>query len=105
MNPIDFRNETFDGLRARLCGARAAVLHAWRGCGPGTTRDIAARTGLSLLTFRPRTTELLQMGLLTLAETQDAKGEGVYRARSDSEWLAWLAAQRHAAADPQLQLM
>jgi hypothetical protein len=61
---------------------RLAVLNAFRIHGPGTTREMARKSGLELLTFRPRTTELLELGLVELVDGVD--GEGIYRAVGES---------------------
>lgn len=90
MTAIDIRNENWDTIRARVCGMRLCVLEAWRAHGPGTTAAIAARAGISLLTFRPRTTELLQLGFLrlkgqvTFSAAGNATHEGVYEALDDA---------------------
>lgn len=94
MKPIDFRNATFDELKSRLAGGRAAVLTAWLRHGPGTTAVIAARAQISILSFRPRTTELLQLGFIGLAEEQRYRGQAIYRARTDAEVATWLADKR-----------
>ena len=85
MNPVDYRNDTWKSIQDRLSGLRALVYDAWHRHGPGTTREVAARSGIDILTFRPRTTELYQLGLVELAEDPGAighdipGGEGVYR--------------------------
>lgn len=89
MQPQDFRNATFDSLRSSLNESRADVLSAWGRIGPGTTREVSNRSGIDILTFRPRTTDLFQMGLLKLAPEQPHKGEGVYVVASREEWDAW----------------
>jgi hypothetical protein len=92
MKPVDFRNETFDQISQRLDENRARVHRAWLALGPGTTREVAALAGIDLLTFRPRTTELYQIGLL---EVIDKDGhQGVYRARTLAEWEGWCEQQR-----------
>lgn len=83
MNSIDFRNETFESLQSRLTGLRLMILDAWRAHGRMTTRELAARAGLDLLTVRPRTTELLEMGFLRLVDRRDH--EGVYEALTEAE--------------------
>ena len=103
MKPIDFRNETFDEIRARLDLNRELVHRAWLAHGPGTTREVAAKAGIDILTFRPRSTELYQIGLLELADKDGH--QGVYRARSLNDWEFWCAEQRRAALNPQLQLV
>lgn len=108
MKPIDFRNETFGQLRDRLTDLRLAVLQAWQAHGPATTRQVATRCGIDLLTFRPRTTELYQMGAVVLVDEAEPTGdahEGVYRARTMAEWEAWHAAQAGQLVSGQQQLM
>ena len=106
MKPIDFRNETLHDIEARLDHLRAAALDAWRRLGPGTTREVARLSGMDILTFRPRTTELVQLGLVCLDESGQVSGhEGVYRARTDREWLDWITTQRESATSRQGQLL
>ena len=76
MNPIDLRNETWESLQKYLTGMRLAVLHAYRTHGPCTTRELANRIEMDLLTVRPRTTELLELGMLRLVGRRES--EGVY---------------------------
>ena len=64
MNPIDYRNATWTELQGRITRDRQAALDAWVKYGPGTTRAVATAAGIDLLTFRPRTTELFQLGYL-----------------------------------------
>ncbi|PTY03911.1 hypothetical protein DB346_02935 [Verrucomicrobia bacterium LW23] len=79
MKPVDFRNETFAQLQERFTGLRRAVYMAWMHWGPGTTREVSVRAKIDILTFRPRTTELFQLGFLELVEHQPTGTEGVYR--------------------------
>ena len=74
MNPIDLRNETWESLQGRIVGLRLQVLAAWRENGPDTTRRLAARAGLDLLGVRPRTTELVDMGLLRMVDREGHEG-------------------------------
>jgi DNA-binding IclR family transcriptional regulator len=104
MKPVDFRNETFDQVRERVEGQRAAVLGAWAQHGPCTTRELADRSGISLLTLRPRTTELVELGFVRLAETQTVKGEGTYRAATPAEAASSFRAAQQAALNPQIDL-
>lgn len=85
--PIDFRNETYEGLRQKLPRLRREVYAAWVVHGPGTTRQLAARSGIDILTFRPRTTELVQVGLVKCIGGEE--GEGVYQAVCETEWECW----------------
>lgn len=104
MKPIDFRNATFEQVQLRIEGQRAAVMRAWHAHGPGTTKQLAEASGLSILTLRPRTTELVELGFVVLAEAQPVKGEGTYRVRTTAEHLAWLNEQARAARNPQREL-
>lgn len=88
MKPVDCRNATFEKLREELAGMRRDVYLAWVFHGHGTTRECAAKGGIDLLTFRPRTTELCECGLVRLVGTRDG-GEGVYAAARVEEWEAW----------------
>jgi DNA-binding MarR family transcriptional regulator len=100
MKPIDFRNETFAQVQERVVGARAAVLAAFQAHGPCTTKELAEVSGLSILTLRPRTTELVELGLVILAEGQSAKGEGIYRAATHSEAILFFNQSRRRAERP-----
>ena len=104
MQPIDYRNETFAAVQSRICGQRAAVLSAWLKHGPATTAELAERSGLSILTLRPRTTELVELGFVRLAEVQTAKGEGTYTAVSPAEAAAHFHRSQIAALNPQTEL-
>ena len=104
MIPLDFRNATFADLQARLHGQRSIVLRAWQRHGPGTTAQVASRAGMSILSFRPRSTELFQLGYICLADQQPAKGEGIYRAREYPEVVVWFDARRDAARERQTEL-
>jgi hypothetical protein len=110
MEPIDYRNETWESLQTRLTGIRMAVWEAWKRYGPGTTREVSASSSIDILTLRPRTTELYQMGFVELvedpiAERQAPPHEGVYRAVS---WLTAMQRFHKAKANAtqrQLQLI
>jgi hypothetical protein len=104
MKPIDFRNETFAQVQERVVGARAVVLAAFQKHGPCTTKQLAELSGLSLLTLRPRTTELVELGLVVLAEAQAEKGEGTYRAATHSEAILFFNESRRRATPGQLAL-
>lgn len=110
MKPIDYRNDTWESLQERLTALRLAALHAWREHGPGTTREVARRAGMDILTFRPRTTELHQLGYVVLqqGESEGRGTEGVYSALSDGEaralFIANQARHRSAPCQPELKL-
>src|SRR5947209_4551709 len=113
MMAIDYRNETFEQIRGRCDGLRRQVYEAWQKFGPGTTRYVATLARMDLLTFRPRTTELVQLGLVCLDDSSSTvpspsprpspqgRGrreriahEGVYRARLLHEWESWVEKER-----------
>ncbi len=98
MTPVDYRNETFEGIRARVSHLRLAVYQELQSMGPSTTRELARKSGMDILTVRPRVTELIDLGWVVLA-TDRPGNEGIYRALSEVEARA-LFAQRRAAAGP-----
>ncbi len=108
MKPIDFSLMTFEDIRANLSEARERVHRAWLAHGPGTTREVAAKAEIDILTFRPRTTELYELGLVELID--QVKGEysttthqGIYRARTMADWEKYVASKR-VPSNPQLSL-
>lgn len=80
MKPVDFRNETFESIQGRLDSARAQVYHDLVRFGPCTTRVLAARGGMDLLTVRPRVTELVALEMAELVGGERDGKEGVYQA-------------------------
>ena len=104
MKPIDYRNETWEGLQERLAGLRLTAWQAWQRYGPGTTREVSARCGMDLLTFRPRTTELYQLGLLAVVPGAEQASEGLYRALTLAEAQTAFTAAKLAAVQPELAL-
>lgn len=106
VRPADIRNATWHSLQQSLRGRRLQVWRAWRRFGIGTTRQLAAHSGLDILTVRPRTTELCQLGLLFCAFTHisdDGIAEGVYRPMTAAEWYEWRSHQ--FPTDAQLRLI
>ncbi len=85
MKPTDLRNATWHEVLTHLTEDLVRVHLAWQAHGPGTTREIAQKSEISLLTFRPRTTDLYKLGLVVLVDS--AAGEGIYahRSRQDAE--------------------
>lgn len=104
MKSTDLRDLTWEKVQPLLAGLRQRVLCAWRDHGPGTTQQVAARVGISLLTFRPRTTELHHLGLVTLVDHVGTEGiyEGVPIGLARE---AFEAARRAAAPDGHQTLM
>lgn len=103
MKPTDFRDATFEKLRESLwlAGKRWEVYQAFLAHGPGTTRQVAMASGIDLLTFRPRTTELCEAGFVALADGQAKGAEGVYRARTREEFEEWRKGNRFAPSEQQ----
>lgn len=88
MKPTNIRDATFSSLRQNLGDARKAVYEAWVVHGPATTRELARKSGIDILTLRPRTTDLYNLGLVELVGTERTF-EGVYRAVAEERWSAW----------------
>jgi hypothetical protein len=99
MTPTDLRNSSFDRIRQDLHGRLQEVYHAWLTYGPGTTRQLAGLSGIDILNVRPRTTDLVGLGLVMLSGS--VRGEGIYMARTQAEWEAW---RQPAAGALQAQL-
>lgn len=99
MKPIDYRNTTFNELKGHLHGMRIAAYEAYLDHGPGTTRQVAEASGMDILTLRPRTTELLQLGFLELVPDPDGhrSKEGTYRALPESAALSLFLRRQHQA--------
>ena len=83
MKTTEVRDMTWEEIQSSLDGRRAYIWTFLRQHGAATTSVIADKTGISLLTVRPRVCELVQAGL---AECIDRRHkEGVYRALSLEE--------------------
>lgn len=83
MKAIDCRAETWENVLKRVGGIRIEVWHLLRDHGPCTTRVLALKSGtLSVLTVRPRITELCQLGMAKcVGRHKDLMtSEGVYEA-------------------------
>ncbi len=78
LTPETVRNLAWEEIQGRLSGVRERVYRALAEKGPATTRDLAAATGDSLLTVRPRVSELVDLGLARCLGRQGH--EGVYEA-------------------------
>ena len=109
ISPIDYRDANFEAIQARIHGDRRAVLDAWLAHGPGTTREVAQRSGIDLLTLRPRTTELVQLGFVVVdegnpAELSPHKREGRYRALGKFEAVEIFQSRQRAARAAQTEL-
>jgi hypothetical protein len=83
LKPAELRNLTWKEVREHVSDDMQRVHRAWADHGPGTTREVAEKSGLSLLTLRPRTTDLYQVGLVECVDRRG--GEGVYSYRSEEQ--------------------
>lgn len=87
MKPTDLRNATWREALGHVTEDMLRVHAAWLAHGPGTTRQVAERSGISLLTLRPRTTDLYKLGLVELVDAKlgTRSSEGIYRFIRPSE--------------------
>jgi hypothetical protein len=83
LRPAQLRNLTWKEVRVHVSDDMQRVHRAWAEHGPGTTREVADKSGLSLLTLRPRTTDLYQVGMVECVDRRG--GQGVYAYRSETE--------------------
>lgn len=74
MRAVDFRNFTWAQVREHIGDDMRRVHEAWRAHGPGTTRQVAERSGISLLTLRPRTTDLYHLGMVEITGWDGSAG-------------------------------
>jgi hypothetical protein len=106
MKPADLRNATWREVQTHLSDDLHRVHAAWLEHGPGTTRQVSDRSGISLLTFRPRTTDLCDFGLVRLISRSGT--EGVYAhvtaAEAEERWMAGerLPRESERAAAPEV---
>lgn len=85
MKPTDLRNATWREVLTHLTEDLVRVHLAWQSHGPGTTREVAQKSGISILTFRPRTTDLYKLGLVVLVTHEASEGIYAHRSRDDAE--------------------
>lgn len=83
LRPAQLRNLTWLEVRERVSDDMQRVHRAYAEHGPGTTREIAEKSGISLLTLRPRTTDLYQVGMVECIDRRG--GEGVYAYRNEAQ--------------------
>lgn len=76
MKPADLRNATWREVSQHVTEDMIRVHNAWLTHGPCTTRELAERAETSLLTIRPRTTDLCKLGLVRLSDHNG--NEGIY---------------------------
>ena len=104
MTTLEIRDSNFETLRESLGDRMADVYKAFLMHGACTTIDLAEKSGIGLLTLRPRTTDLAGLGLIEQVGEQVLNGKlhGVYAAREREAWLDWRAA--NFPVDGQLQM-
>ncbi len=78
MKPAAMRNLNWAEVQAHVSDDLRRVHAAWQKFGPGTTRAVAERSGISLLTLRPRTTDLYQLGLVDCIGQAEGRKESVF---------------------------
>lgn len=83
MKPTDLRNATWQEVQQHVTDDMLRVHRAWRKHGPGTTEAVANLSGISLLTFRPRTTDLYKLGMVEC--TGRAGSSGIYEYRTEEQ--------------------
>ncbi len=107
MKPTDLRNATWRDVLTHLTEDLVRVHLAWQAHGPGTTREIAQKSGISLLTLRPRTTDLYKLGMVVLVETEANNGIYAARTREEAEisraWQSRADFRRKAGDEPEPQ--
>jgi len=83
LTPSEIRDRDFAQLRGGLREWCVRVYAAFDKFGPGTTRQVAERSGIALLTLRPRACELYAEGWLECVRREGH--EGVYQALTPVE--------------------
>ena len=95
MLPTDISCQNFAEMRSHLGECRERIYRAWLRFGPCTTKELSGLSGENLLTLRPRTTELLQVGALELVGADGANG--IYTARRLDAWERFFNEQKLTA--------
>lgn len=104
MTPAELRNHNFATLRDSLAERRRDVYRAFCDHGPATTFELSEKSGIGILTVRPRTCELAEMGLLCKAgeRVENGKRVTVYAITDRATWTAWR--ETIFPADGQMQM-
>lgn len=105
MKDIDWRSETFDGIRARVDSMRERVWRELRAHGPCTTMELAVRAGMSVLNVRPRCTELEQLGFAVVDGHDRVRGGHIYRALTEDEAREFFSQQQRDHRETQLSFL
>ena len=86
MKAADFRQAAWAEVQSHLGEDLLRVHSAWLRHGPGTTEAVAQAAGISLLTFRPRSTDLGKLGLIALVPGQGVTAHGgIYEFRTPAQ--------------------
>ena len=85
ITPEQVRNWTWEEVQTAVTGTRQRVFAALKAGGPQTTSQLAAATGINLLTVRPRMTELYDLGVVRLAGREPNGTQGIYEAVPEHE--------------------
>lgn len=80
MKPIDCRNETWKDVMLRMSKMRLRVYEIVSQFGPGTTEQLAMASGMSILSLRPRVTELHDMGMVDMVGKADGGKDSIFKA-------------------------
>lgn len=81
----DIKRDQLAKISEGLKGLRAQVHADLTLCGPCTTEALAGFMRYSVLTVRPRVTELIECGLAERVGRQEGTGCGIYAAISQEE--------------------
>ncbi len=84
-NNNDIKRDQLAKIMDGLKGLRAQVHADLTVKGPSTTQALADFMGYSVLTIRPRVTELIEIGLAERVGRQEGTGSGIYAAISQEE--------------------
>jgi hypothetical protein len=85
LKPSDLRNATWAEALTHVTADMRRVHAAYRDHGRGTTRAVARKAGISLLTLRPRTTDLYKLGLVECVDKHGTSGVYEYRTEAQAE--------------------
>lgn len=84
LKPAELRNATWSQVLEHVTDDMQRVHSAYAAHGPGTTREVSEKSGISLLTLRPRTTDLYQLGFVECIDRRGGEGVYVYVPTSDA---------------------
>lgn len=104
MTPAELRNTNFNSLRDSLTERMLDVYRAFKQFGPCSTAQLAEKSGIGLLSLRPRATDLHGLGLLCEAgeRIENGKRATIYAVTDHATWRAWR--DTNFPADGQLQM-